>query len=772
MSPAAQGPDRAPRDLRAPALGAVAWLAALAGLLVGGAWWAVLLGPLALLVLPGVRRRCRVAHLGWLVVAVAVAGGAMIRVHEVAAGPVARLAASQTAGRLLVHATADPVLRPGRFGDYVLLRGDVETLTARGSRWTGLTAPVLVIGPSSWRHVRLGETVSTTGRLQPADGRDLAAVVSVRGPPQVRSQQGLALRAAERVRAGVRAAVDHQRAGPRALVPALVDGDDAGLPPETQEDFRTSGLTHLLAVSGTNLTLVVGALLLVARGCGVRARGLLVVGALGVVGFVLLARPEPSVLRAAVMGSVALLGMGSAGRERGTRALGLAVLVLLLVDPWLALQAGFVLSVLATAGILFLAPGWRDALARWLPRWAAEALAVPMAAQLACTPVVAAISGQVSLVAVAANLLAAPVVAPATVLGLVGGLVATVSAPVGRLPGTVAGWCARWLIAVADHAASLPSAALAWSSRPVAILALTVLCLLVAVGLAPLLARPSVSVVGAVAAVVLLVTPLPHPGWPPDGWVLVACDIGQGDGLVLNAGDHTGVVVDTGPDPVLMDRCLRRLGIHRVPLVVLTHFHDDHAGGLAGVLRGRRVGAVEVTTLDEPAGQVREVRELTAAAHVVVRRVSDGEQVRVGPLRWDVIAPAGPPPAGSDSPPNDASIAMLVRTRGVTLLLTGDQETEVQQGDGPALAALGVDHVDVLKVAHHGSAKQDGDLITGLHPRLAVISVGADNDYGHPAPRTLRLLQRAGAVVRRTDTSGDVAVLVGPDGLAVRGSRG
>ena len=174
---------------------------------------------------------------------------------------------------------------------------------------------------------------------------------------------------------------------------------------------------------------------------------------LGVVGFVLLARPEPSVLRAAVMGSVALVGMGSNGRQRGPRALGLAVLVLMLFDPWLAGEVGFALSVLATAGIVLLAPGWRDALCRWLPRWAAEALSVPLAAQLACTPVVAAISGQVSLVAVVANLLAAPAVAPATVLGSRRWPAVLGLGAVGRPVGTAATWCADWVIAVAHRSA-------------------------------------------------------------------------------------------------------------------------------------------------------------------------------------------------------------------------------------------------------------------------------------------------------------------------------
>ena len=155
--------------------------------------------------------------------------------------------------------------------------------------------------------------------------------------------------------------------------------------------------------------------------------------------------------------------MGANGADRGTRALGVATIVLLLVDPGLASAVGFGLSVLATrrdpvAG----SRPWRDALARWLPRWVAEAVAVPAAAQLACTPLIAAIAGQVSLVAVAANLLAAPAVGPATVLGLVGGTGDPGVALAGRLVGAAAGWCVAWIIEVAQRGAALPTAAVSW----------------------------------------------------------------------------------------------------------------------------------------------------------------------------------------------------------------------------------------------------------------------------------------------------------------------
>jgi competence protein ComEC len=257
------------------------------------------------------------------------------------------------------------------------------------------------------------------------------------------------------------------------------------------------------------------------------------------------------------------------------------------------------------------------------------------------------------------------------------------------------------------------------------------------------------------------------PGWPPTGWVMVACDVGQGDALVLDVGPGTAVVVDAGPDPRLVDGCLRDLGVTTVPLLLLTHFHADHVEGVPGVLRGRHVGQVEVGPYDEPAEERARVLAWTSAAHVPVRQVTVGERVVMGPLRWTVLWPARV--IEEDSVPNNASIVLLLRSRGLSLLLTGDVEPPAQE----ALAARWEARpVDVLKVPHHGSAYQDPALIRALRPRVAVISVGANNDYGHPAPRTIRLLLGTGARVERTDQDGDVAVVSGPSGLRVVTSDG
>jgi competence protein ComEC len=677
----------------------------------------------------------------------------------VADNPLTALARSDAAVTLSGTVVDDPRVIQGRFAQEVMVRLEV-TRVVTGDSALALREPVLVFGSKAWSAAPLGASVEVSGRLSRSDRGDVAAILSTHEGPDIRAGPDPWWRASSRMRQALRDSAARLPPDRRVLVPALVDGDDAGLDPALVDDFRTTGLTHLLAVSGTNLTLVVGFLLVVARWLRVRGRWLYVVGAGGIVGFVLLARAEPSVLRAAAMGTVALVGLGANGADRGTRALGVATVVLLLVDPGLASSVGFALSALATAGILLLAPAWRDALGRWLPRWLAEAIAVPAAAQLACTPLIAAISGQVSLVAVAANLLAAPAVGPATVLGLIGGALTLVWAPLGRLVATTAGWCVGWIVTVAVHGAAVPTAAIGWGSGPVALAALTGLSLTVALGAPRLLRRRTTGVACAAVLALMVLVRLPTPGWPPDGWLMVMCDVGQGDGLVLNTGlAHTAVVVDAGPDPVLMDRCLSDLDIRRVPLVVLTHFHADHVDGLPGVLSGRRVDAVEVTRLADPPQGVGLVRHAATAAGLEPTPAPYAQTRRIGDLELEPVWPLPDSPtvgAGDGSTANNASVVMLARIRGVTIFLGGDVEPEGQATLAAMLPGL---HVDVLKVPHHGSRYQDLPFLQSLRARLALISVGAGNDYGHPAQETVAGLASTGERVLRTDLEGSIAVV-------------
>ncbi|WP_307861710.1 ComEC/Rec2 family competence protein [Nocardioides xinjiangensis] len=749
-------------DLRAVVLGAGAWAGALLVLLLPGR---VALGAvLALAAVAGVlvvRRRLAAGWLGPVAALVAVAGVAALQQAVIATSPLTGLAEQEAVVTLRLELTSDVRVVAGRHGDLHVVRAQASRVHGRGDTWL-LDAPVVVLADAAWPRLPLGTSLDTTARLVPADG-DVAALVRPTGEPRVVAPPDPWWDAAAGVRRSVRAAVAGRDADARELVPALVVGDDGGLDARLADEFRTTGLTHLLAVSGTNLTLVVGSLLVLGRWLGVRGRWLHLLGAIGIAGFVLTARAEPSVVRAAAMGTVALVGMGSNGRSRGVRGLGVAVLGLLLVWPRLAVTAGFALSVLATAGILLLAPVWRDALMRWTPRWVAEAVSVPLAAQVACTPVVAALSGQVSLVAVGANLLAAPAVAPATVLGLAGGLLGLLWSPLGVVVAAPAAWSAGWIIAVARRGADVPTAAVDWGTGPVPLAVLTLLCV-AAVPLAPrLLGRPGSTLACTGLLVVAMLVRLPTPGWPPDGWVLAMCDVGQGDGIALRAGPGQAVVVDAGPEPAVMDACLDRLGITSVPLLVLTHFHADHVGGVAGVVDGREVGAIEATGLVEPAAGARGVE---SAAGRVPAQAAYGLTRTVGEVTLQTVwpRPGESRVDPSESAANNASVVLVAEVAGVRVLLTGDVEPSAQAALARDLSDL---RVDVLKVPHHGSRHQDTDWLGSLGARLALVSVGEDNDYGHPAPDLLSSLSSAGMRVWRTDLSGDVAVVARDEGLGV-----
>ncbi len=661
---------------------------------------------------------------------------------------------------------------PGQFAPYVVLTLSVHSVSVAGVT-TRVRSPVLVIGPQSWLQLSYGDQVDGFGHLQPPEGPDLSAVLVASGAPTVASSAGWLERGVGQVRAGLDEAAVPLPPAERALLPALVDGDVSAMPEQTIADFKTAGLTHLLAVSGSNLTLVLGFVLFIARWLRVRAYGLAVVGFVAVLFFVELARPQPSVLRAAAMGLVALAGLSGGSRARGVRVLCVAVIGLVMLDPWLARSLGFVLSTLASAGILVLAPWWRGLLERWMPAFLAEAVAVPMAAQVVCTPVIAAISGQVSVVAVLANLAVAPAVGPATVASLLAGLASLLDVRLGQLAGHAAGVPLWWIVWVADHAAQVSGASLAWGVGPASIALLVVVCTAFVAAMPWLLPRRLPCLAAFAVVVVVLVHPPGRLGWPPDGWVMVMCDVGQGDGLVLNAGHGAGVVIDTGPDPRKMDTCLRGLDLHSIPLVVLTHFHADHVDGLPAVLGGWTVGEIETSPLDVPVDRYNAVMAWAKASAVPVTAAAAGERRRVGELAWTVLGPTAVTAAGDGSTddgsgPNNASVMMLLRVAGVRILLAGDAEPEEED----ALLASGADlRADVVKEPHHGSAALDPRFLSETGAAVSVISVGADNPYGHPAPQTLSWLHQLGMKVYRTDQDGDIALVVREGALSIVPSR-
>ncbi|BCB79378.1 ComEC/Rec2 family competence protein [Phytohabitans flavus] len=775
------GPDTARLpDLRLAGLAVATWLSALAALYVPvrGAIVVAVVAALAAGATVLVMRRRAVPY-GWVVASVllgAVCGGAATaaRVATRDAEPIAALVRdhARVDVELVVRDDPRPVRslagRPQTYLVAAYLRG---VRPADGS--IAVRARVLVLASDpQWRDLLPGQRLTATGRLLPAGRGDLsAAMLSATAPPVRHGESSWAQRAAGTLRAGLQRACEPLPDAPGGLLPGLVVGDTSRLDPAVDDDFRTTGMTHLVAVSGANVAIVIGAVLLVARWA--RAGPWLSAALCGVAlaGFVILARPSPSVVRAGAMGAIGLIALASGRPRAAVPALAAAVTVLVVWDPELAGDAGFALSVLATSGLLLLAPRWRDGLRRaGVPAGAAEALAVPAAAQFACGPVVAGLSGTVSLVAVPANLLAVPAIAPATLLGVGAAIVSPVWPAGAAFAAWLGGWPAWWLVMVARYGARVPSGALPWPGGVAGALLLGVLSVAFLVAARRRVVRRLAAVVAVAVVIGALPVRLVASGWPPAGWFVAVCSVGQGDTVLVPVGPGQAVVIDAGPEPVAADRCLRRHGVRAVPLVAVTHFHADHVGGLDGVLRGRSVGAVVTTAWPEPAYGRDLVMRSAAAKRVPVEAVTVGWSRVVGEVRVEVV---GPPyeMRGTRSDPNNNSLVVRVSAGGLSVLLAGDAESEEQRALLDKVGATGV-RADVLKVAHHGSAYQDPEFLDAVDPALALVSVGVDNGYGHPSESVLGRLARGGARVLRTDVDGDLAAVrtgTGELAVAVRG---
>jgi competence protein ComEC len=756
-------------DLRLAAPALAAWLVAWQGrvLPVRVLMVLALLGGVAAVF---TRRRTVVAAA--LVCAVASALSVGARAHARASGPLAEAASRAAAVTVTGTVTSDPHVVPSKadvlsFREVVVATLRVTELSVGGQDYH-LREPVLVIADSAWLGLLPSQRVRAEGRVQqPQAGDAVAAVLSARGRPQVLGTPSRIQSVAGRLRRGLQDASSVLPSDEGGLLPGLVDGDTSRLDPRLQDDFRRNGMTHLVAVSGTNVSFVLLAALVLCGWLRIGLRWRPPVALLVLAGFVVLARPSPSVLRAAVMGLVALAALATGTRRQAMPALCASVLVLVLLAPDLAAQPGFALSVLATAGLLVVAPVWRRRLARRLPDSVAEAIAVPAAAQVACLPVIVAISGQLGLYAVPANLLAGPAVGPATLLGVVAALLAPVCLPLAQLVVWLAYVPVGWLVLIAHVGARQPGAGLALTTGWTGALLSLALLALGGLVLRSRRLRRTAAACSAGALFALLVVVVVRPPWPPPGWLLLSCDVGQGDGFVVPLSAGVALVIDNGPDPEPIDACLRRLDVTRVPLLLLTHLHADHVEGVPGLLRGRRVGEVEIGPLDEPAVERRRLLGWLGRTRVV--RAQIGETRSLGDVSWTVLDATAR--HGTDSDPNNSSIVLRLVTHGVSVLFAGDLEGDAQR----ELLSRGVDlRADVLKVPHHGSRKQDPDFLDAVHAKVALTPVGAGNPYGHPAAATLQRLEDDGARVYRSDRDGDVAVTLhkGRLGSVGRGGDG
>lgn len=573
-----------------------------------------------------------------------------------------------------------------------------------------------------------------------------------------------------------------------ALLPGMVMGDRSAQDAELDTAMKTAGLAHLTAVSGANVAMILGSVLWLCRFCGVNRWLALGASLLTLVGFVILVHPEPSVIRAAVMGAVGAVAVYLGRGRQALTALCLCVCGVLAWDPWYAREPAFQLSALATAGIVLMGQRLGALGRRIMPGWLADGVAISTSAQLFCLPVLLGMNPAFSLYAVPANVVAAPIVPLVTVVGMSALVLCAVPGPWAQPLIWIAGIPTDWIGRLGHLINGLPAALLPWpegmGGRGAAVLLASLALISVWLAATPPVGgaqedteasrprqqvltswlvpgnehfaapgRRTVAVAAALACLGLLagITVPATSWWPPpqDGWQVAACDVGQGDSFVLRSTPDHAVLIDTGTEPAIVDDCLSELGVQTIDALFITHLHADHAGGVAGAVRGRTVERAFFST----GTNSTELPGLPPGLEATKPRV--GDSGTAGPVSWEMIGPIGDPRGEEE---NNASLVVVFTIAGhglptFTLLATGDLEEKAMDAVIRTQPDL---RVDVLKVSHHGAKNGGTAIIDQSGARVALIGVGAENSYGHPTPMILKALQQAGMHCFRTDLNGTI----------------
>ncbi len=747
--------------------------------------------------------RTRAALLGAIAAAL-VLGGALVGELRLAVvdGPAGRVRDGERVD-LRAHLLSAP--REGPFGasaEVAVGSGPLRDarLLVRAPRWSPLPGPA-----------RPGAELRLEGRIAALGADDFAAYLrrqGVAGELELERARltgerrggiaGLLDRLRARAERGVVAGMAPDEA---ALLRGMVLGQDERISQAVREDFRASGLAHLLAVSGQNVMLLAALALplLMFAGCGLRAR-LAVLAALVAI-YVPLAGAGPSLQRAGVMGLAGIAAMAASRPASRSYALLLAAVATLAWNPRAWADPGWQLSFAAVVGILALGVPLARILRRAVDELGAapealrvgghalaDGIAITLAATLATAPLLAHHFDAVSLAGLPANVLALPVVAPAMWLGMlkialgqVGGLdlVAAWLGVLAALPVGAISWLAERFTDVPAGQLSVPlrspvATGAVYAGMAAAALALWRAARPLAPRAVEALSRwrglPRRTRAGLAAALaVALVLPA---GWalrapPPPGRLTVRfLDVGQGDATLIQHPDGTAVLFDGGPPEGGVARLLRRAGVRRLTVVVATHASRDHHGGLVEVLRRFPVDVV----LDGGDGA-------TDPGFAAVRREAAARGTRLiratapltlglagGRLSVDVLSPEPRPPGPPPEDPNPRAVVALVSSGWFDVLLSADAESE-------ALLPLDLPDVDAMKVPHHGSADAGlPEVLDELDPELAAIEVGP-NTYGHPTASTIAALSAAGVRTFRTDRDGTVTLTVDGKGMHVATER-
>lgn len=645
--------------------------------------------------------------------------------------------------------------------------------------------------------------IGATGTLR---ARSLTVVPAPEGP----------LRWLEGLRRAAATALERSIPEPEAgLAAGILVGLRDRVDRQLAADFTTAGVSHVVAISGWNIAIVATCLGALAGSLGRRRRSILT--GVAIVAYVLFVGPSPSVVRAGVMAGFVLLARELGRPSRAAAAMGWAVSGLLLIDPGWIDDAGFRLSVLATAGLM----AWGNRLTAWLAgpapgrlrAWLAESLGVSLAAQAATLPVILLEFGRLSLISPAVNLVVVPLVAPAMAAGalaLAAGALSMVGLPgiVGILGGLPAWVLLVGIVGAVRVGAGVPLASVTLEppfDSVTAAVSVVAIALGHRFGAAPwALLRSRLRRPGPRSQPIQPIQPRPRSGRPaaarrrssqvaavavltaliglglvvahrPDGIArVIVLDVGQGDSILVEGGRGGRMLVDGGPDPgrllVALDERLPAWD-RRIDVVVLTHPHEDHVAGLALLLARYHVGRVYEPGMIGPGPGYAAWSGSLGTGFIRHGQLATGDQLAVDDVHLTVLWPdpgqVPEHPSDGGTAINNVSIVLLGQVGARRFLLAGDIEQQID----PILLARGLPSVDFLKVAHHGSrTASTAEFLAAVRPRIAVVSAGAGNPYGHPAPATMERVKQVARQTFRTDLDGSVVVRFDSDAVRVSAS--
>lgn len=595
--------------------------------------------------------------------------------------------------------------------------------------------------------IKLGDQISGLAKVVKTKEIKVAALLVAKPDLKIQEGQNSFLTLADQIRTNFRKVVPNTNSG--SLIPGIVLGDTSLQSDQLTKQMRKTGLSHLTAVSGANFALVAAFVLWLISFLPINLKTRFFIVSLVLIFYIVLVRPTPSVLRAAVMTGVYLFAKASGQRSKTLSALGLAISILIIFEPFQANDPGFALSVSATLGLIIFAPILRKQILKLVPNeFFAESVSVPIAATVFTLPIIIVMANRFSPFSVVANLLSAIVIAPITIIGFCAALISLIFPTGSQFLIWLISPLSSWLVIIAQRFSAYP--AIEFENHKFALMLLGILVIL--------RLRQSYKLLAILVLTLLIIVVIDQINWPGSNWQVASCDVGQGDATVLSLPNHSAILVDTGPDSEKIESCLRNLRIKEISLLVLTHFHADHVAALDSVIGNHKVLQAWITNQEIPEFSANRTKSLLSK--IPTRNVFAGDKFQINQIEVDVLWPSKTQAQfsnlpGDGSAANNSSIAILVKSTNYSMFACGDLEPEAQS---ELMQKFKVSNVEILKVCHHGSKYQDWKFMQMLRPEIALISAGKENQYGHPAAQTIEGLRRMGSKIARTDKVGSISV--------------